>query len=101
MSNNSLETIFQVLAAVLLGVAAIFLYLGNYEGVFVSAILSSVSYFLSFRFQVKERLDQREAKRVERELDEMNQKMLQENKSLFDVEEADFDREEEITTQLK
>jgi hypothetical protein len=88
---------FQIVAAVLIGVAAFFLWQGNYEGVFVSAVLSSVCYFLSFRFQVKERLDIREAERLERELEEMNlnRHVLQENSGLFDIEEMDFDKREE------
>jgi hypothetical protein len=94
MSNKSIETFFQILAAVLMGVAAFFLWRENYEGVFVSGVLSSVSYFLSYRFQVKERLDIREAERLERENEEMNmnRNILKENTSLFDIEESDFEK---------
>jgi hypothetical protein len=94
MSNKSIETFFQILAAILMGVAAFFLWQENYEGVFVSSVLSSVSYFLSYRFQVKERLDIREAEKLERELEEMNmnRNILQENTSLFDFEKTDFEK---------
>ena len=56
-----MERIFQILAVILIGVAAIFLWLGNWDGVFVSAVFGSVSFFLSVRFQVKERMDKRAA----------------------------------------
>ena len=54
-----MERIFQILAVILIGVAAIFLWLGNWDAVFVSAVLGSVSFFVSYRFQVKERMDKR------------------------------------------
>lgn len=91
--------LFKIIAVILLGIAAIFLWRGNYDGVFVSAVLSSVSYFLSFRFEVKERLDAREAERLERELEEMsmNRSILQERPGLFETEEMEFEkRKEEI-----
>jgi hypothetical protein len=68
MSNKTLDKFFKIMAVILVGVAAVFLWLKNYDGVFVSAALGCVSYFLSFRFQVKERLDIREAERKENEL---------------------------------
>jgi hypothetical protein len=45
---------------ILIGVAAYFLWVGNKDGVFISAVLGAVAFFLSVRFQVKERLKQRE-----------------------------------------
>ena len=51
--------IFQILAVILIGVAAYFLWLGNKDGVFVSLILSGCAYFLNMRFQIKERLNAR------------------------------------------
>lgn len=56
----NLERIFQILAVILIGVAAFFLWKGNNDGVFITAVLGAVSFFLSVRFQVKERLKQRE-----------------------------------------
>jgi hypothetical protein len=61
----NLERIFQITAVILIGVAAFFLWNGNKDGVFVAAVLGAVSFFLSIRFQVKERLKQKEDKSVE------------------------------------
>ncbi len=55
-----MERFFQILAVILIGVAAFFLWRGNTDGVFISAVLGAVSFFLSVRFQVKERLKKRE-----------------------------------------
>jgi len=54
-----MERFFQILAVILIGVAAFFLYQGNTDGVFIAAVLGAVSFFLSVRFQVKERLKKR------------------------------------------
>lgn len=56
----NLERIFQILAVILIGVAAFFLWNGNKDGVFITAVLGAVSFFLSIRFQVKKRLAERE-----------------------------------------
>lgn len=56
-----MERIFQILAAILAGVAAFFLWTGNNDRAFVSAVLGCVSFFLSIRTQVKERNRKREA----------------------------------------
>lgn len=48
--------IFQLLAVILLGIAAYFLWLGNRDGVFVSLVLSGCAYFLNMRFQIRERI---------------------------------------------
>jgi hypothetical protein len=50
-----MERIFQILAVILAGVAAYFLWAGNNDGAFVCAVLGCVAFFLSVRFQVKER----------------------------------------------
>jgi uncharacterized membrane protein len=55
-----MERFFQILAVILIGVAAFFLWRGNTDAVFISAVLGAVSFFLSVRFQVKERLKKRE-----------------------------------------
>ena len=55
-----MERFFQILAVILIGVAAFFLWRGNTDGAFISAVLGAVSFFLSVRFQVKERLKKRE-----------------------------------------
>jgi len=55
-----MERVFQIVAVILAGVAAYFLWIGNKDGAFVSAVLGCVSFFLSIRAQVKERRRQRE-----------------------------------------
>lgn len=60
-----IERIFQILAVVLAGSAAYLLWIGNRDYGFVSIVLACVSFFLSVRFQVKERNRQREAENSE------------------------------------
>lgn len=63
-----MELIFKILAVILAGVAAYFLiWQGNADRAFVTAVFGAVSFFLSVRFQVKARNDQREAERLEEE----------------------------------
>lgn len=59
-----MEILFQVLAVILAGIAAYFLWTGNNDWFFLSAVLGSVCFFVSIRFQVKERLKVREAERL-------------------------------------
>jgi hypothetical protein len=51
--------LFQILAVILAGIAAYFLWADDIDSVFVAGVLSIVSYLLSMRFQIKERLRQR------------------------------------------
>lgn len=55
-----LELIFQILAVILIGVAAFFLWQGNRDRTFVAAVVGAVCFFLSIRFQVVERNKKRE-----------------------------------------
>lgn len=55
-----MERVFQIVAVILAGIAAYFLWTGNKDGAFVSAVLGCVSFFLSIRVQVKERRRLRE-----------------------------------------
>ncbi len=55
-----MERIFQITAVILIGVAAFFLWKGNNDWMFISAVVGAVCFFLSVRFQVKERMQQRE-----------------------------------------
>ena len=55
-----MERIFQITAVILIGVAAFFLWKGNNDAMFVSAVVGAVCFFLSVRFQVKERMQDRE-----------------------------------------
>jgi len=62
-----MERLFQILAVILIGVAAFFLWQGNYDAVFVSAVLGAVSFFLSVRFEVGARVkERRESEIVEK-----------------------------------
>ncbi|MEJ7861148.1 MAG: hypothetical protein WKF90_05865 [Pyrinomonadaceae bacterium] len=51
-----MDRIFQILAVILIGVAAFFLWNNNADAAFASAVFGAVSFFLSVRFQVKTRL---------------------------------------------
>ncbi|MEO6589241.1 MAG: hypothetical protein ABIP06_08025 [Pyrinomonadaceae bacterium] len=51
-----MERIFQIVAVILAGIAAYFYWRGNSDGVFISGVLGAVSFFLSFRFQAKDRM---------------------------------------------
>jgi len=55
-----MERLFQLLAVILIGVAAYFLWQGHKDGTFIAAVLGAVAFFLSVRFQVKGRLKLRE-----------------------------------------
>ena len=52
---------FQIVAVILVGIAAYFLWMENKDGVFVSLVLAGCSFFMSVRFQAKARLDQNAA----------------------------------------
>ncbi len=78
-----MERVFQVLALLLAGTAAYFLWIGNHDWAFITAVLGSVSYFLSVRFQVKARNLIRESA-IEAEMDAAERA------------EAELDREENI-----
>ncbi len=60
-----MERIFQIAAVILIGVAAFFLWKGNNDWMFVSAVVGAVCFFLSVRFQVKGRMQQREKQEFE------------------------------------
>ena len=55
-----MERVFQIVAVILAGIAAYFLWSGNSDGAFVAGC---VAFFLSVRFQVKERNRIRESAR--------------------------------------
>lgn len=65
---------FQILAVILAGIAAYFLWQNNKDGFFVAVVLGAVSFFLSIRFQVKARLKKREDERRELEGSEILRK---------------------------
>ena len=57
------EKAFQALAVLLAAAAIYFFWVGNSDWMFASGVLGSVAFFLSVRFQVKERNKIREAER--------------------------------------
>ncbi len=62
-----MEKIFQILAVIFIGIAAFFLWKGSVDGLFISAVLGAVCFFLSVRFQVGERMKTRNAEREKTE----------------------------------
>jgi len=58
-----MERIFQALAALLAVAAGYFFWADNRDALFASAVLGAVAFFLSIRFQVKERNRIREAEK--------------------------------------
>ena len=61
-----MERVFQVVAVILAVTAAYFLWAGNNDGAFVSAVVGCVAFFLSIRAQVKERNRVRESENAEK-----------------------------------
>ena len=53
--------IFQVVAVVLVGVAAFSLYRGDNDLAFETGVLAACSFVLSYRFRIKDRIAEREA----------------------------------------
>ncbi len=62
-----MDRVFQIVAVILAGIAAYFLWMGNNDGAFVSAVLGCVAFLLSVRFQVKARNAEREMERRDQE----------------------------------
>ena len=54
-----INRIFQIITVILVGVAAYFLWTENKDGIFVALVLGGCAYFLSMRFQIKDRLNTR------------------------------------------
>jgi Flp pilus assembly protein TadB len=54
---------FQILAVILTGIAAYFLWMENKDGVFVAIALAACSFLMSTRFQTKDRLTRSETER--------------------------------------
>jgi len=57
----TIERVFQLLAAILAGIAAYFFLNENKDGMFVAAVFSAVAFLLSVRFQAKRRNRERDA----------------------------------------
>lgn len=58
-----MELVFRIVAVILIGIAAYFLWQKNGDATFIAAVLGAVAFFLSIRFQVKGRLEEREEER--------------------------------------
>ncbi len=89
-----MERFFQILAAVLAGIAAYFLWTGNGDGVFIAGVLGAVSFFLSIRVQIKERNCLREQAAEQ----EMRGQLAEDNS--FDDEIATEREREEIENRI-
>lgn len=63
-----MERIFQTAAVILIAFAAFFLWRGDTDGLFISAVAGAVCFFLSIRFQVGARLKQRENEKREKQI---------------------------------
>lgn len=91
-----MERFFQILAVILAGVAAYFLWIKNGDYAFVAGVFAAVSFFLSIRAQVRVRLDERERERLALEEEELKRLEEAEENADFEIE-----REEFITTERK
>ncbi len=94
-----MDLTFKILAVILAGVAAYFLWTGNNDGAFVSVVFGSVSFFLSIRFQVKERMDERAAEReAERRREEEREILDSESTLLNEMSAGEQLDDEPLTT---
>lgn len=55
------ELTFQLLSVAFACIAAFFYWRGDFDAMFVAAVVGAASFFLSIRMQVKKRLDERRA----------------------------------------
>ena len=62
------ERTFQFLAVAFAGIAAFLYWRGDFDAMFITAVVGAAAFFLSIRMQVKTRIDERRAK--ESEIDE-------------------------------
>ncbi len=88
-----MERIFQITAVILIGIAVFFWQRGNNDGLFIAAVFGAVSFFLSIRFQVKERLKQREVER-----DEEEQRKISDSRFQISGRESFLTAEDEMTS---
>ena len=66
------------MAVIFAGIAAHFLWQGNGDGAFISVVVGAVSFFLSVRFEVKDRVSQRDAERdLERDEADLSDKPVE------------------------
>ncbi len=63
---------FQVLAVILGGIAAYFLWSDNFDWAFAFVVFAICSYFIGMRFQIKARLEERKAAETQESVDDEN-----------------------------
>jgi len=63
-----MERLLQILAVILLGIAAFFFWRGDSDWLFACVVLSTCVFFLSMRFRIKARMLQSEAEQTPDEL---------------------------------
>lgn len=90
-----MEIVFKILAVILGGVAAYFLWQGNADRAFAAAVFGAVSFFLSVRVEVKKRNTIREAERLREE----EEKERRDAEEFEDEEEFDDDESHDIQAQ--
>lgn len=56
-----IDRLFQILIVIFAAAGVYFWTEGNKDGIFASVVLASISFFLSVRFQAKDRMKQRES----------------------------------------
>jgi len=71
-----MERVLQIIAVVLIGVAAFFLWGDDGEGAFVSAVLGCAAFFMSIRYQAKRRVDKRNEEMIEEKYGTFENKKL-------------------------
>ncbi len=83
-----MDKFFQILAVILIGVAAFFLWQGNGDGAFIAAVFGAVAFFLNIRFQTKIRVEEgnREILEEQNRLNDEKFHKLEEWKEPADVE---------------
>ena len=79
----------QILAVILIGIAAFFLWRGKSDAGFVTAVLACASFLISTRFPVKERVEQQNAKILQKRLEE-EQFSPEKNIPVIESEERDL-----------
>lgn len=76
-----MELTFKILAVILAGIAAYFLWQSNADYAFAAAVLGAVSFFLSVRVEVKKRVTQREIEREEEAMRREEEKEIEEEET--------------------
>ena len=67
-----MDRIFQILAVILGGIAAYFLWSDNFDWAFAFVVFAVCSYFIGMRFQIKARLEERKASETPEPIEEEN-----------------------------